>query len=83
MRLIGRRLMHVLSFPDSSSSRVHISIIRALDEMKDVPTISNLLAVEGAAHTFWREANSRNTQAGAIGINLAMARVISGQYRLA
>ena len=26
-------LMHVLSFPNSSSSRVHIAIIRALDDM--------------------------------------------------
>ena len=29
--------------------------------MKDVNTIANLLSVDGAADTFWREAHSRNT----------------------
>ena len=28
--------------------------------MKDVNTIANLLSVDGAADTFWREAHSRN-----------------------
>ena len=55
-------LMHVLSFPDSSSSRVHLAVISALAEMKDAGTVANLLAVAGAADTFWREAHSRNTE---------------------
>ncbi|EOD14893.1 hypothetical protein EMIHUDRAFT_448270 [Emiliania huxleyi CCMP1516] len=60
-------LMHVLSFPDSSSQRLHVAIIAALEDMRDtgtaaarLGTLANLLAVEGAPETFWREAHSRN-----------------------
>ena len=53
-------LMYVLSFPDSSSNRLHVAIIAALDDMRDTSTLANLLAVEGAPETFWREAHSRN-----------------------
>jgi len=55
-------LMHVLSYPDSSAQRLHLAVITALDDMKDVNTIANLLAVPGACDTFWREAHSRQKE---------------------
>eukprot|EP00962_Isochrysis_galbana_P030031 scaffold9715_cov113-Isochrysis_galbana.AAC.7 len=56
-------LMHVLAFPDSSSQRLHVAVIAALDDMRDTATLANLLAVDGAPETFWREAHSRNAEA--------------------
>ena len=57
---------HVYNFSDSSAQRVHIAIIAALDEMKDVNTIANLLSVPDACDVFWREAHSRNKEVSVI-----------------